>query len=160
MPRRPLKARRAVPRSLRDVIARRLTHLSDECNRVLVLASVLGREFALAPLVHMSDVSEDDLLDLADEAIADRVLSDVPAGAGRLRFAHVLIRDTLYDGLTSARRVRLHRHAVQALEALYGGEPGPHLSELAHHAMAAGMFEHAVALRPTRGEPGACVARL
>ena len=139
------EGRRAVPRSLRDVIARRLTHLSDECNRVLVLASVLGREFALAPLVHMSDVSEDELLDLADEAIADRVLSDLPAGAGRLRFEHVLIRDTLYDGLTSARRVRLHRQAVQALEALYGSEPGPHLSELAHHAMAGGEFEHAVA---------------
>ena len=37
-----------------------------------------------------------------------RVVSDVPGAPGRLRFAHVLIRDTLYEGLTSARRVRLH----------------------------------------------------
>ena len=146
------EVRRAVPRSLRDVIARRLTHLSDECNRVLVLASVLGREFALAPLAHMGDVSEDELLGLADEAIADRVLSDLPAGAGRLRFAHVLIRDTLYDGLTGARRVRLHRQAVQALEALYGGKPGPHLSELAHHAMAGSKFEQAVAYARRAGD--------
>ena len=146
------EVRRAVPRSLRDVIARRLTHLSDECNRVLVLASVLGREFALAPLAHMSGVSEDELLELADEAIADRVLSDLPAGAGRLRFAHVLIRDTLYDGLTGARRVRLHRQAVQALETLYGGEPGPHLSELAHHAMAGSTFEQAVAYARRAGD--------
>ena len=146
------EVRRAVPRSLRDVIARRLTHLSEECNRVLVLASVLGREFALAPLAHMSGVSEDELLELADEAIADRVLSDLPAGAGRLRFAHVLIRDTLYDGLTGARRVRLHRQAVQALEALYGGEPGPHLSELAHHAMAGSTFEQAVAYARRAGD--------
>ena len=40
------EVRLAIPQSVRDVIARRLTHLSEECNRVLVLASVLGREFA------------------------------------------------------------------------------------------------------------------
>ena len=34
-----------IPQSVRDVIGRRLGHLSAECNRVLVLASVLGREF-------------------------------------------------------------------------------------------------------------------
>jgi DNA-binding SARP family transcriptional activator/tetratricopeptide (TPR) repeat protein len=125
-----------IPQSVRDVIARRLSHLSDECNRVLVLASVLGREFALDGLGRLAGVSEDELLDTLDEAMADRVVSDVPAGAGRLRFAHVLIRDTLYDGLTSARRVRLHRLVLDALEALYGEEPGPHLAELAHHAVA------------------------
>ena len=36
------------------------------------------------------------------------------------RFSHVLIRDTLYDGLANARRVRLHRRAAEALEDLYG----------------------------------------
>ena len=51
-------------------------------------------------------------------------MSDVPGAPGRLRFAHVLIRDTLYDGLTSARRMRLHGRVVEALEALYGEEPG------------------------------------
>ena len=33
----------AIPQSVRDVVGRRLRHLSDEANRVLVLASVLGR---------------------------------------------------------------------------------------------------------------------
>jgi DNA-binding SARP family transcriptional activator len=131
----------AIPQSVRDVIARRLTHLSEECNRVLVLASVLGREFALAALARVSGVSENELLDTLDEAMAARVVSDVPAGPGRLRFAHVLIRDTLYEGLTTVRRVRLHRVAVEALEALYGDEPGPHLAELAHHSIAGSDFD-------------------
>jgi eukaryotic-like serine/threonine-protein kinase len=126
----------AIPQSVRDAIARRLTHLSDECNRVLVLASVLGREFALDALDRLAGVSEDELLDVLDEAIAARVVSDIAGAPHRLRFAHVLIRDTLYEGLTSARRVRLHRLAVEALEALYGEEPGPYLAELAHHCMA------------------------
>ena len=106
----------SIPQSVRDVIVRRLRHLSEECNRVLVLASVLGREFAVDVLAHIVEVSEDDLLDMLDEAMVARVVSDVPETPGRLRFAHVLIRDALYDGLTTARRVRLHRLAVEALE--------------------------------------------
>ena len=65
-----------IPQSIRDVIARRLTHLSEECNRVLGLASVLGREFALDALARMAGVSEDELLETLDEAIAARVVSD------------------------------------------------------------------------------------
>jgi hypothetical protein len=137
-------ARIAIPQTVRDVIARRLAHLSEECERVLVLASVLGREFALNALARMSDMSEDDLLEVLDEAMAARVVSDVPGAGGRLGFAHVLIRDTLYEGLTTARRVRLHRAAIEAIEALYGDDPGQHLAELAHHAVAGSEFSKAL----------------
>src|SRR4029077_13052471 len=109
-------------------------------NRMLVLASVLGREFALAALVRVADLEEDRVLDVLDEAITARIVSDVPDGRGRLRFAHVLIRDTLYQGLTGARRMRLHRLAAESLEALYGDEPGSHLAELAHHSVAGSDF--------------------
>ena len=135
------EVRLAIPQSVRDVIARRLTHLSGECYWMLVLASVLGREFALDALARVAGLSEEELLDALDEAMAARVVSDVPGVHGRLRFAHVLIRDSLYDGLTSARRVRLHRLAVEALEAFYGDEPGPHLAELAHHSIAGRDFD-------------------
>jgi DNA-binding SARP family transcriptional activator len=125
-----------VPQSVRDVIARRLTHLSERCRELLVLACVLGREFSLRTLARLGAIGEDELLDALDEAVAARVVSEVPGAPGRLRFAHVLIRDTLYGGLTSTRRVRTHRRVVEALEALYGDAPGPHLGELAHHAIA------------------------
>jgi tetratricopeptide (TPR) repeat protein len=134
-------SRPTIPQSVRDVIARRLRHLSQECNRVLVLASVLGREFALDALELVADVPEHELLETLDEALIARVLSDVPGSPGRLRFAHVLIRETLYDGLTSVRRVRLHRSVLAGLEALYGEEAGPHLAELAHHAVAGSEFD-------------------
>jgi DNA-binding SARP family transcriptional activator len=130
-----------VPQSIRDVIARRLTHLSKECNDLLATASVLGREFAVGALARVSDVSKDDVLETLSEAMVARVVSDVPGGPGRLRFAHVLMRDTLYDALTPARRVRLHGQAVAALDALYGDEPGPHLAELALHSVAGTEFD-------------------
>jgi DNA-binding SARP family transcriptional activator/tetratricopeptide (TPR) repeat protein len=129
------EVRLAIPESVREVIARRLTHLSQACRRVLGLASAVGREFELDVLARAADLSEEELLDTLDEAMAARVVSEVPGAPARLRFAHVLIRDTLYDALTSARRIRLHRVVVEALESLRGAEPGPHLAELAHHSM-------------------------
>ena len=140
----PAAVRLEIPQSVRDVIARRLTHLSRECNRVLVLASVIGREFGIDALARLAAVTVDELLETVDEAMAARVVSDDPGAPGRLRFAHVLIRDTLYEGLTHARRVRLHRLAVEALEALYCDEPGPHLAELAHHSIAGRDFDKAL----------------
>src|SRR5262249_22409740 len=136
--------RLTIPESVRDVIARRLRRLSDECNRMLVLASVLGREFGVVALARACGVTEDHLLETLDEAMTARVVSDVPGTTRRLRFAHVLMRDTLYEGLTSARRVRLHRSAVEALEALYGKDSGPHLAELAYHSIAGSEFDKGV----------------
>jgi DNA-binding SARP family transcriptional activator len=146
------KVRLAIPQSVRDVIARRLTHLSAECDRILGVASVLGREFALDALARAGAVSERELLDTLDEAMAARIVSDVPGVPGRLRFAHVLIRDTLYEGLTTARRVGLHRQAVVALESLYGDEPGSHLAELAYHAVTGGDLDRAVTYARRAGD--------
>jgi predicted ATPase/DNA-binding SARP family transcriptional activator len=132
---RPLHAswHLTVPRGVRDVIGRRLRHVSPECIETMTLASVLGREFGLDALERLSGRATDELLEVLDPAVAARVVSDVPGTTGRLRFAHALIRDTLYDGVTPARRVALHRRAGEVLEALYARHREPHLTELAHH---------------------------
>ncbi len=122
-----------VPEGVRAVIRRRLRYLSDNCRLVLVLASVLGREFDLAALERVSEVRGDQLLEVLDEAARERVVTAMPGQPGRMRFAHVLIRDTLYDELTPGRRVQLHRRVGDALEDLYADNLDPHLAELAHH---------------------------
>ena len=127
---------------------------------MLVLASVIGREFGIDALARLAAVSVDELLETLDEAMAARVVSDDPGAPGRLRFAHVLIRDTLYEGLTSAAASGCTGCAVEALEALYGDEPGPHLAELAHHAIAGQRLRQGRALRPAGRRPRARAARL
>jgi DNA-binding SARP family transcriptional activator len=122
-----------VPRGVREVIGRRLRHVSPDCIEVLTLASVLGREFGLDVLERISGRPAHELLGVLDQAVAARVVTDVPGTTGRLRFGHALIRDTLYDGLKPARRVALHRSAGEALEDLYARHREPHLTELAHH---------------------------
>jgi DNA-binding SARP family transcriptional activator len=52
-----IEGRLAIPESVRDVIDRRLTHLSEECNRLLILASVLGREFSGDALAFLGGIS-------------------------------------------------------------------------------------------------------
>lgn len=131
----------AMPQSVRDVISRRFAHLSTGCKRVLVLASVLGREFEPAALARVEGKRESTILDAVREAAAAGVVTNVPDAAGRYRFAHVLIRDALYEGLTMERRIGLHLDVVGALATQHGEEPGPHLAELAHHSIAGRDFE-------------------
>jgi tetratricopeptide (TPR) repeat protein len=126
-----------IPAGVRAVIGRRVARLSDDCRAMLVAASVMGREFGLDVLARLSELQPAELMDVLNEAMAERVLDDVPGAPGRVRFSHVLIRDTLYDELTAARRMQFHTEVGEALEAAYRADPGPHLAELARHFVAA-----------------------
>jgi len=123
----------AIPQSVREVIGRRLRHLSTECNRLLAQASVVGREFDLDALAGVTGLGRGAILDLLDEGVEARVVSEVPGVIGRMRFAHALIRDAAYHRLSRSRRVQLHRQVGEALEALYSSDLDAHLAELAHH---------------------------
>ena len=123
----------AIPNSVRETIGRRLRHLSDDCNELLTTASVLGREFDLRALAQVTGRERGDVLELLDEAAQARVVSDVPGAPGRLRFAHALIRDAAYHGLSTARRVELHRQVGEALVVIHDADLDPHLAEIAHH---------------------------
>ena len=158
---RPGDVQLAIPQSVRDVIARRLAHLSEECNRVLVLASVLGREFALDALARSAASREDELLETLDEAMAARVVSDVP-GAAAVDSASPTSssatrstrgsRPPAASGCTGSRSRRSR--------TLYGDEPGPHLAELAHHAIAGSDFDKGLVYARRAGRPRAGTARI
>jgi class 3 adenylate cyclase len=122
-----------IPQGVREVVGRRLDHLSEACNRVLTTASVVGREFGLDALERLSDLSGDRLLEVLDEAVGARVVNEVPRAVGRYGFTHALIRETLYEELGTTRRVRLHRQIGEVLEALHSDNLEPHLPELAYH---------------------------
>jgi DNA-binding CsgD family transcriptional regulator len=122
-----------IPQEIRGVIGRRFDGLSDQCNRVLAVASVIGREFDFDLLSRMTDSSDDDLLDVVDEALEARVIEGAVGGAERYQFTHALIQQTLSEKLSPSRRVRLHARIGQALEGLYGDDLEAHADQLAHH---------------------------
>ncbi len=127
-----------IPPEIREVIGSRVARLSQPCRALLSLASVLGREFGVDVVQRLSSFPEDKLYDALDEAMVERIIGDVPANPSRLQFAHVLIRDTLYEELTAARRMQHHREAAASLELVHASELEPHLAEIALHLVAAG----------------------
>ena len=114
-----------IPEGLRDGIGKRLSRLSDESNRVLGIAAVIGRDFSLDVLRRVMDVTEEDLFAMLEEAQAAAVIEEQSTvrGAVGFRFAHALFRQTLYEEIFAPRRIRLHQQVGQALEEVYGTLP-------------------------------------
>jgi predicted ATPase len=120
---------------------------------VLTAASVLGREFSLGAVARLSGLDGEALLDVLDEAMTEHLVGEVPGAPGYLRFTHVLIRDTLYQGLSAPRRLWFHQQAGEVLEALYADGLETHLAELAHHFAAAARPETPARRSATRAGP-------
>jgi len=129
-----------LPQGVRDAVGRRLDALTEPTNALLRVAAVIGREFSALLLAEAARV-ESPLAALSEAAGAGVVLahSELP---GRFRFAHALVRQTLYEELPVAQRVVLHRRVAEALART--AAPAP---ELAHHffeALPGGTGEEAV----------------
>jgi len=122
-----------LPQGVREAIGRRLDVLSEDCNRVLRVASVLGRRFRTSVLERVAERPASLLLGDLDEAAAARIVSPVEEAVGVYAFSHLLVQETLYEELTTPERVGLHRRTAQVLEQLHGDESPEHLAELAHH---------------------------
>jgi len=125
----------SIPEGLRDVIGKRLTRLSAVCNRLLSVASVIGREFRLKVLQRVAGVAEDELITALDEAKRAAVVEERSAVAAAVtyRFAHAFFRQTLYEEIIAPRRIRLHQQVAKALEELYASRLEEHATELAEH---------------------------
>ncbi len=135
-----------LPRGVREAIGHHLDILSESCRDLLSRASVIGREFELDVLAEVSGVGVDDILETLESAIDARVVRVVGDAWTRCEFVHALIPETLYDAMSTARRLRLHGRVGLALEALRGDDPS-RATELAHHFQLATSLGHADAAR-------------
>ena len=106
-----------LPDDIRDVISRRLERLAPGSIEWLRVAAVIGRDFDAALLERVLGFDEDRFLAALEDALDAGLVAEAPGDPGRYSFAHALIRETLYEGMSSARRVRLHRRVGVALES-------------------------------------------
>lgn len=133
------QGRPGTPESVTAAISRRLSRLSETCNRALLAASVIGREFDLALLSRLVDGGDEyELLETLDEALKARLIERCPSGAERCRFRHALIREVLYESISPTRRARWHRRIAETLEKIHGTRREDHAPRLAHHFARAG----------------------
>ncbi|MDX6743509.1 BTAD domain-containing putative transcriptional regulator [Actinocorallia sp. A-T 12471] len=127
----PDAALREVPSGVGDVLRRRVARLPATAATVLRTGAVLGREVDLDVLTRVCELGEDTVLEALEAALITGLITEDETGA---RFAHVLVRDTLYGELSRLRRARLHGRVANALEELRPGDS----AALAHHHLAAG----------------------
>ena len=127
-----LAAATEVPAGVREVLQRRIARLPATAQTILRQASVIGTEIDVSVLGDVADVEEPVLLDAIEAGLFTGLVTE-PA-AGRIRFAHALVRDTLYHSLSRLRRSRLHARAAEAIERRSPGE----VAALAYHFAEAG----------------------
>ncbi|UCC17183.1 MAG: AAA family ATPase, partial [Dehalococcoidales bacterium] len=125
----------SIPEGLRDVIGKRLSALSEECNRVLSIAAVIGRDFRLDVLQKVAEIPEEEVLKGIEEAKSVGIIEE-RTGVGAIvvyRFAHAFFRTILYEENIAPRRIRLHNQVARVLEEVYASRLSDHAAELAEH---------------------------
>jgi predicted ATPase/DNA-binding XRE family transcriptional regulator len=120
-----------VPWTLREAILQRAVALPETAQRVLRLASVIGRRVPRALLVTVaarSDLTEERVLEALEVCGQGRLLAE--EGANAYQFTHDLIREVVLSDLGTARRALLHRRVAEVLEATV---PASAVTVLAYH---------------------------
>jgi tetratricopeptide (TPR) repeat protein len=112
--------------------------LTPNAAALLTAAAVMGRPCRFERLVQVAGLAENESLLALDELLPGRLLLETHRAARPYTLAHDKIRDVVYTEAGAARRQVYHRRAFAALEA----RSAP-ASELAHHALAAQLFEPA-----------------
>jgi len=122
-----------VPHGVREVVARRVDRLGDECRATLEVAALLGDTIDTALL---GEILDDALVaDRLARAARDRVLLEL--GERRYGFAHALIRRVVADELTPSARAVWHARIAAVLER-HATASDEVTTELVHHLAAAG----------------------
>ena len=118
-----------------EVVGRRLDRLSERTNEALRIAAAIGRDFESEVVLRVAEMPMEALETAAKEAIAERLVNDL--GDRRFSFSHALVRETLYEELSPAKRSALHERIGLAIEEICGDDMDERLGELAHHFLEA-----------------------
>ncbi|ETK35903.1 AfsR/SARP family transcriptional regulator [Microbispora sp. ATCC PTA-5024] len=138
-----------VPAGVRDVLRRRFGRLPVPARTVLREAAVIGRDVDVDVLASVNGGGDEAVVEAVEAALMAGLL--VEPEDGGLRFAHALVRDTLYDDMSRLRQARVHARVAAALERLRPDE----VAALAHHYASGGepaRAAHYAALAAERAE--------
>ena len=130
--------------TLRLVIGRRLARLSEEAQKILTIAGVIGRSFTFRLLEASTSVEPERLLNLVEETERVGLInSSLEYPEAKFHFSHELIRQTVVTGISAPRRQRLHLAVANAIERLCPTSLEEHAEDLAHHLAQAGTIANA-----------------
>jgi DNA-binding winged helix-turn-helix (wHTH) protein len=120
-----------------DVVRKRLRGLPEESQRVLSAAAIIGHDFDIGLLAHVSECSADEVIDALDDSLANDTVVPSNEIVGGYAFDHELIRELLAADLSIGERKRLHLRAGEGLLRRRAGGDAIPSAELAHHFLSA-----------------------
>lgn len=148
-----------IPERVAEIIRGRLEALDDQVRELLSVAAVIGREFDLALLERASRLGRNEVFLRLEPALARRIVIPSSGPSGECRFAHTLLREVLYDGMTLATRAEVHGRVADALtQWALAGEDLPMALLSYHHRLAAPSGRSELAARYARraGDEALC----
>ena len=116
-----------LPRTLRELVLRRLRYLPTATLELLRVAAVLGESVSVQDLAVVSERPAREVTTDLSEAFRARLLDDRDH---LVAFRHQLVQQAIYEDLAAPVRRALHRHAANALAASDGD-----LSKVASHLL-------------------------
>ena len=142
-----------LPVAVSDLMARRLDRLSERTRNILTTAAVIGRVFDIDLALAAGAGTEDELLDVIDEAVAAAVLEPSRADADSYSFTHTLLLDAIKNTANPRRLKRIHHSVGEALEKRSSNA----IAELADHFDQAGVSDKAYRYAMQAGESATSV---
>jgi predicted ATPase len=133
-----------IPQTVRDVLKMRLAQLDTRSERLLQYAATIGTKIPYPLLEKVVDLSDDEILDALDTVIKLGILHEVTDDIDKgefYQFTHSLMREVIYDELTTPRRRIIHRKIAETLEQLYADNIDEVVFELTKHFESAQVYE-------------------
>ncbi len=109
-----------MPRTITDVINRRIERLDSKTIDILRHASVVGNQFTYHALQKVTGVDEESLVDSIDILLTANIIREVPSSTEETyKFDHTQLREVVYNSMSRSRRRLMHKKVGYALEDLY-----------------------------------------
>ena len=131
-----------VPSGIHDYATLRLAGLEPGPRMLLRAAAVAGSSFELDVVAEAAELDADKAIDSLDVLIAEGLVTELVTATDGLRqlheyrFTHDVLRRSIYQRCSEARRRRLHSRLADAIETRHGDDLASFSGALAHHRAA------------------------
>ena len=123
-----------LPRSLEEIVKRKISTLDDESKKLLDHASILGDSVSLSVLAGSSEEREAKILAFIDQAVAQGLISvDFQLNDETIHFLGRRVQEIVYGAIQHEVRQELHERIGTYQEGLYDRRLLPSAATLAYH---------------------------
>ncbi|WP_454736016.1 adenylate/guanylate cyclase domain-containing protein [Cupriavidus necator] len=134
-----------IPTTVHGVLAARIDRLAVAQKELLQTLAIIGKEFPLSLIQHVTALPDDELRSLLGDLQAGDFIYERPAFPEvEYAFKHALTQEVAANSLLTDRRSVLHERTAQAIEILFPGRLRDYCSELAHHYSKSGNTRKAI----------------